>query len=401
MPVAAVPLPRDFAEIQVGDTARLVKTIAPKDVEEFSSLSGDSNPLHLDPEFARRTSFQKPVVQGMLVASYVSSLIGTQLPGPGALWTRQSFRWPAPVFAGDTIEVTLRVTHKSTGTGTLTFEVIAMNQDGRKVLEGEGTVMLLEQRRRPGSRPFSGRVALVTGASRGIGAAIAVALGQAGARVAVNYRTRGDAAAVVVGAVQECGGSAIAVCADVADPDAVADAVDKVRAAFGAPVDVLVNNASIAFVPRPFVETGWSEAQHLIDVQVRGAWQCCRAVIPGMLEQKFGRIVNIGSTMAHHVPPAQWTVAVLAKAALKALTRSLAVEFGPHGILVNMVSPGMTETESIATVPERLRKVHAMQTPLRRLGTPEDIAQAVLFLCSDGAQYVTGADVPVCGGISM
>lgn len=396
---AITPL-REFAAIQVGDTARLVKTIGTKEVEAFAALSGDFNPLHTNAAFARRTAFQKPVAHGMLVASYVSTLVGMHLPGPGALWTHQNFRWPAAVFAGDTIEVTLRVTRKSPGTSTLAIEVTAVNQNGKTVMEGEGGVMLLDRSERPADRPLSERIALVTGASRGIGAAIARALGEAGASVAVNYRDSADAAADVCRAVEQAGGRALPVQADITDPAAFAGALEQVRRAFG-PVDVLVNNACIAAVPRPFLETDWSDVEALLAVQVRAAWQCCQAVLPGMLERKSGRIVNIGSVLTHNVPPAQWTAFVMAKAALKSLTRSLAVEFGPHGILVNMVSPGMTGTESIAAVPERLRKVQAMQTPLRRLGAPEDVARAVAFLCSEGGAYVTGADIPVCGGISM
>jgi 3-oxoacyl-[acyl-carrier protein] reductase len=398
---APANLPRDFNAIQVGDTARMVKTITPKDLEAFAALSGDYNPLHMDAAFARSTSFQKPVAHGMLVASYVSTLIGMQLPGPGALWTHQNFRWLAAVFAGDSVEVTLRVTHKSTGTGTLSIEVSAVNQNGKKVMEGEGGVMLLERHERRQDRGLSERVALVTGASRGIGAAIAQALAQEGASVAVNYHTRADAATDVCRAIEQSGGHAIPVEADICDPAAVAGAAETARRAFGRPVDLLVNNASTPNVPRSFLETEWNEVQALLDVQLRGAWNCCRAVLPGMLEQKSGRIVNVGSILTHNVPPAQWTAFVMAKAALKSLTRSLAVEFGPQGILVNMVSPGMTETESIASIPERLRKVQAMQTPLRRLGAPEDVARAVVFLCSEAGQYLTGADIPVCGGISM
>lgn len=401
MSAAASTLPQDFAAIQVGDTASLTRTIAAEDVEAFAALSGDYNPLHMDAAFARGTSFQKPVAHGMLVAGFVSTLIGMHLPGPGALWTRQHFRWPAAVFAGDTVTVTLRVTHKSGGARTLAIEVTAVNQNGKTVMEGDGSVMLLERRGRAPDRALAGCVALVTGASRGIGAAVALALGAAGARVAVNYLTRADAAESVVHAIAASGGTAVPVRADVTDPAAVAAAVEEIAQTFGAPVDVLVNNAALPWVPRPFLETAWTDAQRMLDVHVRGAWECCRAVLPGMLEQKSGRIVNIGSILTRNVPPSQWTAFVMAKAALHALTRSLAVEFGPRGILVNMVSPGMTETDSLAFVPERLRKVQAMQAPLRRLGQAEDIARAVLFLCSEAGSYCAGADIPVCGGAGM
>jgi 3-oxoacyl-[acyl-carrier protein] reductase len=120
-----------------------------------------------------------------------------------------------------------------------------------------------------------------------------------------------------------------------------------------------------------------------------------------MVERKYGCIVNVGSIMTWQAPLAQWSAFTVAKAALKALTRSLAVELGPSGVRANMISPGTTETESTLAIPERLRKLQAMQTPLRRLASPEDIARTAAFLCSDAAQFITGADIPVCGGAAM
>ena len=120
-----------------------------------------------------------------------------------------------------------------------------------------------------------------------------------------------------------------------------------------------------------------------------------------MCEQKSGRIVNIGSSFARNTPPANWSSFLVAKSALHALTRSLAVELGPQGIRVNMVSPGLLETERIEGLPERMQKVQAMQTPLRRLASPSDIAAVVTALCSDAGDFITGTDIPVCGGLQM
>ncbi|MFN7923990.1 MAG: SDR family oxidoreductase [Bryobacteraceae bacterium] len=392
---------RDIASIKAGDTAKLVKKISDADIAAFAQLSGDRNPLHVDAEFARGTSFQRPVAHGMILASYVSTLVGMHLPGPGALWSNQSFRWLKPVFAGDEVEVTLRVTQVSVGANTLTIEVSAVNQSGAKVMEGEGSVMLLTRTERKGEKALSERVALVSGSSRGIGAATAFELARAGACVGVNYLTQADAARSLCRAIGDAGGHALAVQADVTNPDAVAEAVDRLSREFGKPVDVVVNNASIPPVAKPFLELAWQEVQEMIDVSVRGAFNCARAALPKMLETGSGVIVNIGSALNHGAPPAQWTAFVTAKAALLAMTRSLAVEFGPKGIRVNMVSPGTTETDSIAAIPERLRKVQAMQTPLRRLAAPEDVARTVAFLCSEAGQYITGADIPVSGGATI
>ncbi len=139
-------LPGDFRNIAIGDKAQLSKRIRIEDLQNFAALSGDYNPLHVDESFSERTKFQRPVAHGMLVASYVSTLVGMHLPGPGALWAQQSFRWRAPVFIDDALEFCLTVTHKSEATRTLRLKVEAVNQAGKMVMDGEGLVVLLEVR---------------------------------------------------------------------------------------------------------------------------------------------------------------------------------------------------------------------------------------------------------------
>jgi len=391
----------DFDKIQLGDEFRFSKLISEADVEAFARLSGDRNPLHMDDAFAARTHFQRRVVHGMLVANYVSTMIGMQCPGPGALWGQQSFRWLAPVFIGDSIQLTLKVAHKSLGSRALKVEVKAANQEGKVVMEGEGTVTALEERQKTGELPISERVAFVSGAARGVGAAIATALAEAGAMVVVNYRRNEAAANELCSKIQSRGGKAVAVQADVADAAAVSSAMQQGSESFGRPVSILVNNAGTLPEPRSFTQTTWAEIQSTFDVHVRGAFHCCQAAIPGMIELKSGRIINIGSAFLRGLPQANWTNFLLAKSALQAMTRCLAAELGPHGIQVNMVSPALVETESISGLSERLRKVQAMQTPLRRLASPQDIAAVVSALCSGAGNFITGADIPVNGGLQM
>jgi 3-oxoacyl-[acyl-carrier protein] reductase len=391
----------DFNKIAAGDEACFHKKILDEDVEAFAKLSGDYNPLHMDAEFAHRTSFQRRVVHGMLLGNYVSTLVGMHLPGPGALWAQQNLRWRSPVFIGDEISITLKVTHKSEGTRTLSVEVLAVNQNGQTVLEGEGTVMVLEEKKQTRDLPLCERVALVTGSSRGIGAAIAQALAEAGSGVVINFVRNESAASELQRVIESKGGRAIAIQADVADAVAVKQMVDRASNHFGQQIDVLVNNASGPIQARRFTETSWQEIQTHFDTQVRGAFNCAQAVLPAMLAAQSGRVINIGSIYTWNTPPVNLTGYVTAKAALKAFTRALAAELGPKGVRVNLVSPGMTETDLIADIPERLRKVQAMQTPLRRLATPADVARIVTFLCSEGADFITGADIPVCGGVAM
>jgi 3-oxoacyl-[acyl-carrier protein] reductase len=391
-------------DIYIGQKVIMRRQITSEIVDAFAQFSGDYNPLHMEEDFARHTTYQRRVAHGMITASYVSTLIGMQLPGAGALWNQQSFRWKVPVFIGDELEISLTVQHKSQATNTLIVDVKAINQNGVVVMDGEGVVMIPEERKKQQNQPdmpASEQVILVTGGSRGIGAAIARAFGKAGARVIVNYAKNSLQAEEICQSILDDGGQAIAIQADVTNMNTVADMNRRVLQKFGQPVDILINNASGAINAQSFLDLDWDEIQSHIDVQVRGAFYCCKAVIPAMLEKKSGCIVNIGSITTWSTPTVNWTGYILAKSALKSLTRSLAMELGPKGIRVNMVSPGMTETDLIADVPERLRKVQAMQTPLRRLALAEDVAGTVQFLCSKASQHITGADIPVGGGISM
>jgi 3-oxoacyl-[acyl-carrier protein] reductase len=247
---------------------------------------------------------------------------------------------------------------------------------------------------------LSGHVALVTGASRGLGAAIARALGRAGATVVINYLERDDAAATVAQEIGVGRGRALLLRGDVRDADAMATGIRRIESEVG-PLSVLVHNAGARLQPMRFPDVRWEDFQNHFDVSVRGAFNCCRVCLPGMIERRHGAIVFIASTAAHAAPPPQWSSYVTAKSALLGLMRSLAVELSPLGIRVNAVSPAMMSTDLTAFVPERMKQVLAQQTPLRRLAGVDEVAESVAFLVSDAAAYLTGVTLPVAGGTIM
>lgn len=243
----------------------------------------------------------------------------------------------------------------------------------------------------------AGRVAIVTGASRGIGAATARLLGKSGFAVGVNYLSMADSAQEVVARIEATGGRALAIQADVRDQASVEKMVKATQEAYES-VDVLVNNAMGELPSKPFNELMWEDFQLLLDVQVHGAVNCCQAVLPLMESQGRGSIVNIISTYALGTPPARMSAYVTAKSALLGLTKVLAVEYTARGIRVNMVSPGPTETDLLGSLPDRVKQVMAAQNPMKRLGRPEDCARTVLFLASDKSEYMSGANLVVSGG---
>jgi 3-oxoacyl-[acyl-carrier protein] reductase len=243
---------------------------------------------------------------------------------------------------------------------------------------------------------LEGRTILVTGASRGIGETTAKLLALHGARVVVNYHRGADDARRVVDEIAAHGGEAIAVAADVADERQVRAMVEEARRRFGA-IDVLVNNAARDFRPIPFLQLSWDEVQRDLDVIVKGAFLCCQAVLPLMLENGGGKIINI-STVATDDPPPDQAKYVMAKSALVGLTRSLSIEFAARNIQVNLVVPNFVETDFVAHIQDGFRKKMAQETPMRRHASPVDVARAVAFLASAHSSFTTGQKLMVTGG---
>jgi len=391
-----------FEEIKVGDSAELFHTITAEDLDVFVKLTGDDNPLHTDDEYAASTAMKKTAVHGMLTASFISTIIGTRLPGKGALWYEQSLRFLAPVRTGEKIRVLAKVRHKSLSQRVLTIETTVFKEAGTKVIEGEAKVKVLKTRakKKSADQPKAKGAVIVTGAGRGIGAAIAEQLAAAGFPVVVNYARSRLEAERLAEKIEGSAGRAASFQADVSEREAVQAMVDFALAEFGK-IQGVVNNAAPAVDSVDFTGLSWEDVEVHLQVQVKGAFNLCQAVLPHFLEAQEGVIVNISSIYADNVPPVKLLPYNLCKAALVSFSRSLAAEYGPKGIRVNCVSPGMTDTGFIANLPEKTKMVEKMQTPLRRLASVEDVAGVVAFLFSDNARHLTGENIRVCGGRVM
>jgi len=245
---------------------------------------------------------------------------------------------------------------------------------------------------------FNGKVAIVTGGSRGLGRGIAVELGKRGAKVVVNYHANADAANEVVQLIKDAGSEALAVQADVSQYGA-AQSLIKAAADFGGRLDILVNNAGttrdmlLAMMP----ESDWDL---VIATNLKSAYNCSKAALKPMMRQKYGRIVNITSVAGLAGNPGQTNYSA-SKAGLIGFTKSLAKEIGGRNITVNAVAPGFVPTDLISSLPKNLLDEAIKMTPLGRLGTIEDVAYAVAFLASDEAAYITGQVLSVDGGLAM
>ena len=246
---------------------------------------------------------------------------------------------------------------------------------------------------------LDGRVALITGASRGFGRATAMLLAREGADIVLNYRAAEDDARATAAEVEQAGRRSVLIQADVADPQQADSLGRRALDEFGR-VDVLVNNAGVMDV-HPFATEDPAQWQTMINVNIMGTLVLTRAVLPAMIERKQGRIICLSSQLGH-VGGENFAVYSGTKGFILALTKSLAREVGPHGITVNAVCPGSILTDmNVSIFPPERQKARAAELPLRRMGETSDIAEAVLYLASDAGKFVTGTCLDVNGGATM
>lgn len=243
---------------------------------------------------------------------------------------------------------------------------------------------------------LTGKTALVTGASRGIGRAIALALAEAGATVCLNFRTHHDQAKETLTAIEARGGNGFIHQADVSDGAQVGAMIEAVLARSGR-LDILVNNAGLT-KDRLLLEMDDSDWEDVLRTNLTGVYHCCKAVARSMIMRRWGRIINLSSVTASRGAKGQVNYAA-SKGAVEALTRSLAIELAPKGVTVNAIAPGLIQTDMSRPILAMAEPVIRDRIPMRRLGTPEDVAPLAVFLASEAAGYLTGQVIAVDGGL--
>ena len=249
-------------------------------------------------------------------------------------------------------------------------------------------------------KPLKGKVALVTGGSRGIGAATSLVLAERGFRVVVNYHANAQEAEEVVKAISAPGGEAVAIQADVTAADDVARMVGEIDQRWGG-LDVLVHNALIPYKITSFAELTWEQLGGKLDRELRAAFLLTKAVVPKMISRGYGRLVFLTAVLSRH-PRAGMINLGVAKAALDQFVRYIALELAPHGITANLVAPATVEGTTVTKqlTPEKMHQL-AAATPMGRLVRPEDVARTVAFLAAEDSGFTTGHCIPCNGGAEM
>jgi 3-oxoacyl-[acyl-carrier protein] reductase len=393
---------KKYSEIKIGDKETLTHIITKLDIEKFVQLTGDDNRLHVDEKFASTTQFKKPVVHGMLGASFISTIIGTKLPGDGALWFSQSLEFLLPVRVGDVLTVTAEVLKKNDKEQIIELKTEIHNQNRQIVTKGIAKVKVIESEVieiKIEKKEVAPKTALVIGGTGGIGKATCVQLAKDGFNIIIHYNKNKTIAEEIKLEVEKYKQKAIIISANILDEVDIKEMISKGIRAFDK-IDVLVNCAATVIPNIKFQDVVWNDFLQQLEVNIKSTLAIIQSVVPVMIKNEYGKIINIGSLSAEK-PNADWSHYITAKSALIGLTKSLAFELAPKGIRINMVTPSMVNTELTADIPEKIKLLTAAQTPLRRLALSTDVAGVISFLASEKSDFLAGENIRINGGQIM
>ncbi|NCO53914.1 MAG: hypothetical protein COZ21_05895 [Bacteroidetes bacterium CG_4_10_14_3_um_filter_31_20] len=392
-----------YNDIKIGDKEKLNHVITSEDIEKFVDLTGDDNKLHVDEKYASKTNFKKPVVHGMLGASFISTIIGTKLPGDGALWFSQSLEFLLPVRVGDTLTIFAEVIKKNDKEKIIELKTDIYNQNRQIVTSGFAKVKIVEPEilvsEKTNNIDTKDKVALIIGGTGGIGRAVCIQLAKDGFNIIVHYNKNKTLANEIKADVEKLNKKAIVIKADILNDLEIQEMIIKTLRAFEK-ITVVVNCAATTIPNIKVQDLLWSDFLKQIELNIKSTFTIIKEVLPVMLKNGYGKIINIGSYSVDK-PNAEWASYITAKSALVGLTKSIAVELAPKGIRVNLVTPSLVNTELTADIPEKIKLLTAAQTPLRRLAISSDVAGAISFLASEKSDFITGENIRVNGGQIM
>ena len=392
-----------YTEINVGDKETLTHTISKEDLERFVELTGDDNKLHVDEKFASNTHLKKPVVHGMLGASFISTIIGTKIPGDGALWFSQSLEFLIPVRVGDQLTVMAEVINKNDKENIIELKTDIYNQHRQIVTRGFAKVKVIEIEHQLfevcESSDKSAKIALVIGGTGGIGRATCIQLAKDGFNIIIHYNQNRERAKEIKTEVEKLHQKAIILKADILIDGEVKTMISQGIRTFEK-IDVVVNCAATVIPNIKIQDLRWEDFVKQLELNIKSMIAIINEVLPGMIDHGYGKIINIGSFSVDK-PNSEWAHYITAKSALSGFTKSYAFELAPKGIRVNMVTPSLVDTELTTDIPQKVKLLTAAQTPLRKLAEAHDIAGVISFLASKKSDFLTGENIRVNGGQIM
>lgn len=394
---------KKYTDINIGDKEILKHIILKSDIDKFVDLTGDDNKLHVDEKYASTTAFKKPVVHGMLGASFISTVIGTKLPGDGALWFSQTLEFILPVRIGDELTIIAEVFKKNDKENIIELRTDIFNQNRQIVTKGIAKVKVVEIES-PEIKPTTViedrlKTALVIGATGGIGKATCIQLAKDGFNLIIHYNKNLNLAQEIKIEAEKFKIKAIVVQADILNESEIKEMITKSLRAFSE-IDVLVNCATTSIPNIKVTDLVWQDYLQQLEITVKSTFLIIKEVLPNMIKNGYGKIINIGS-LASEKPNNEWSHYITAKSALGGLTKSLAFELAPKGIRINMVTPSLVNTELTADIPEKIKLLTAAQTPLRRLALVTDVAGTISYLASCKSDFLTGENIRLNGGQVM
>ena len=390
-----------YSKINVGDTATITHTITSDDIKKFVDLSGDDNRLHIDNEFASKTSFKKPVAHGMIGASFISTIIGTKIPGDGALWYAQNLEFLLPIRIGDKLKIIATVLKKIDRQNSIELQTDIYNQHKQKVTSGVAKVKIIEDEIASNDQEVTDeKTILIIGSTGGIGTQTARTLASEGYNLILHYHSNKAQANKLKKELEALTDKRIIVVkADILKDSDVNDMVSELSRYFKK-ISGFVNASTLHFGNIKLENMEWSDISSQIDINIRSNLNIVKNITPLMQENKYGKIVFMTTQYTEQMP-AELIHYITAKSALNGFAKALAVELAPKGIRVNLVSAGMTNTNLISDIPEKVKLITAARTPLRRLAEPQDVADAISYLISEKSDFLTGETVRVNGGQVM
>lgn len=390
-----------YSKITVGTTEQIKHTITQHDIEKFVELSGDNNRIHVDKDFASKTAFKKPVVHGMIGAAFISTIIGTKIPGDGALWYSQSLEFLLPVRVGDELTVTATVLKKIDRQNSIELQTDIYNQYKQKVTTGIAKVKIIEDElQKEKEISLNEKVVLILGSTGGIGSQTARVLAKENYNLILHYNSNNDKAKKLQKELTTYTNKRIiTVQANLTQVEDIKHMVSNIQRHFDF-LTAFVNTSTLHFGNIKFDKLEWNDIQQQINITIKSSFFLMKHLIPLMEKNSYGKIVFL-TTQATEQFNGEWLHYITAKSALNGFAKALAIELAQKGIRINLVSPGMTDTELIADIPEKIKLLIATRTPLKRLALPNDIAEAINFLVSEKSDYITGETIRVNGGQVM